>query len=291
MNLLKKHEKINDLVKDVNQILSANGVQEQITLCDITITENTVSDLVKEKAKLSDAITNFLWPSIVSATVYHFTSKGAAEKILNSGIFRLNNIANRYGEGEILTFCKTHKLNGYLEKDKNSDPKYRNLIMPNTFYASFTDVSLTKDNEEYFWNTFAPYEGVRLKFEITASKPIFRKIYYERVEGEPIRLLSELTECIREKYNYEFILKGISQLCSFYLSGKDYGREDEYRILYTIPQGLDPQLEKDRAHSYIELPLNVPNEYDCQLEVIEVHSYEKPNMPSAYSCKFSKRGT
>ena len=289
MTPLEKIEQMNDLVKDINQILNNNGVQEKITLSDITITGKTVSDLVKQNAKLSDTITNFLWPSITSASVYHYTSKKAAESILTTGIFRLNNIANRYSDGEIVTFCKTHDLKGYLEKDENNEPKYKHLIMPNTFYSSFTDVSLTEDQEEYFWRNFAACDGVRLKIEITASNPNFRKLHYEQTKGEPIQLLSELTKCIREKYNREFILKGISRLCSFYLSGKDYGIENEYRALYRVWEGFGPQPKNDGAHSYIELPLNEMSDCGYRLNIVEVHANSKPNMPSSYV--FSKRGS
>lgn len=288
MTPLEQIEKMNDLVKDINRILSANGAQEQITLSDITITEKTVSDLVKQNAKLSDAITNVLWPSIASATVYHYTSKAAAESILTAGTFRLNNISNRYSDGEIATFCKTHELKGYLESDEKGDPKYKHLIMPNTFYASFTDVSLTKDQEEYFWRNFAACDGVRLKIEITASNPNFRKLHYEQANGKPIQFLSELTKCIREKYNREFILKGISRLCSFYLSGNDYGIENEYRALYRVWEGLGPQPKIDGVLSYIELPLNEMSECGYQLKIVEVHANKKPNMPTSYV--FSKRG-
>ena len=132
---------INVLIQDINAVLSKYGINERITLSDVTITDKTVSDLVKPDAKLSNAITNYLWPSIEFASVYHFTSRCAAENILNinNNSFRLTNIAKRDGEGEVETFCKTHELQGYLEKDFNGDPKYKYLIMPNTFYASFTD--------------------------------------------------------------------------------------------------------------------------------------------------------
>lgn len=289
MTPLEKIEKMTDLVNDINQILNDNGVQEKITLSDITITDKTVSDLVKQNAKLSDAITNFLWPSIASESVYHYTSKSAAESILGTKIFRLNNIANRYSEGEIRTFCETHDLKGYLEKDENNDPKYKNLIMPNTFYASFTDVSLTQDQEEYFWRNFAACDGVRLKIEITASNPNFRKLHYEQVKGKPIPLLSELTKCIREKHNREFILKGISRLCSFYLSGKDYGIENEYRALYRVWEGFGPQPKNYGAYSYIELPLNEMSECGYQLKIVEYHAFKQADMAIPSSVNFSMR--
>ncbi len=288
MTPLEQIQRMNELVADINKVLVENGVQEQITLSDITITDKTVSDLVKPNAKLSDAITNHLWPSIGAATVYHYTSRSAAENILGTKIFRLSNIAGRYNEGEIVTFCETHNLQGYLEQDENGDPKYKHLIMPNTFYASFTDVALTEKQEEYFWSNFAACDGVRLKIEITASNPNLRKIQYEQTEGTPIKLLSDLTSCVREKYNREFILKGISRLCSFYLSGKDYGIECEYRALYRVWEGLGPQPINNGPSSYIELPLDAMSECGYQLKIVEVHANEKPNMPDSYV--FSQRG-
>lgn len=277
------------LVNDINNTLADCGITEQISLADITVTDKTVSDLVKLNPKLSDAITNFLWPSIDFATVYHYTSRISAENILKSQIFRLNNIAKRYTEGEIRTFCITHNLQGYLEDDENGDPKYKHLIMPNTFYASFTDTALSTKQEEYFWKTFASCDGVRLKLEITASNPDFRKMRYEQVEGKPIPVLSKLISCVREKHSREFIIKGISRLCAFYLSGKDYGRENEYRALYRVWEGFGPQAKEDGARSYIELPLKTMSDCGYKLTITEVHAIEKPNMPDCY--RFSKRVT
>jgi hypothetical protein len=284
---LESIEMMNALIKDINTVLSKYGIKKSIYLSDITITDKTVSDFVKPEAKLSDAITEYLWPSIQSADVYHYTSRSAAESILNTGIFRLNNIANRYNDGEIVTFCETHKISGYLEKDNNGDPKYKNLIMPNTFYASFTDTSITTTQEEYFWRNFASCNGVRLKIKITASNQNFRKIRYEQSKATPIQLISELTNCIRVKYNREFVLTGISRLCSFYLCGKDYGIEKEYRILHRIWEGFGPQPTDTEPYSHIELPLNTMSEFGYKLEVTEVHTVKKPNMPSEYV--FSKR--
>lgn len=77
-------------------------------------------------------------------------------------------------------------LKGYLEKDSAGNPKYRHLIMPNTYYASFTDASLTTDQEQYFWRNFASCDGVRLKIEVTAVNPNFRRLRYEHKSGQPI---------------------------------------------------------------------------------------------------------
>ena len=95
---IEKLAQLNALVADINRILVARGIQQSITLADITITDATVQDLVKPDSKLSGAITDHLWPSVESAPVFHYTSKEAAESILNSGLFRLSNIAKRYAD-------------------------------------------------------------------------------------------------------------------------------------------------------------------------------------------------
>lgn len=268
------------LMEEINNILKKYGIQEKISPCDITITEKTVSDFVKPDSILSNAIINFLWASVESVEVYHYTSREVAENILKEdGTFRLTNITKRYKEGEIDTFCKTHNLQGYLEKDENDEPKYKNLIMPNTFYASFTDSNSLID-EDYFWGTFAACDGVRLKIKITASHPDFRKIYYE-AGGKKIPLLEELTTHIREKYKREFILSGISRLCAFYLPTK-FGIEEEYRMLYRVWDGSEVQVQNDGTSAYIELPLNTMSQCGYQLDIIEVHARERPEMQSKY---------
>ncbi|MDD5179923.1 MAG: hypothetical protein PHT15_01520 [Gallionellaceae bacterium] len=90
---------------------------------------------------------NWLLISVRSATVYHYTSREAAESILSTGIFRLASIEKRLNDGEIVTFCQTHGLLGYLEPDTNSGmPTYRTLLMPQLFYASFTDTSVPPED-------------------------------------------------------------------------------------------------------------------------------------------------
>jgi len=276
------------IVADINGILASCGITQTVSPADIIITEQTVSDGVKAHPKLSGVITDFLWPSVNAAIVYHYTTREAAESILNTGIFRLSNIANRYSEGEIVTFCETHNLQGYLEKDINGDPRYKSLIMPNTFYASFADVSITPDQEEYFWRNFGFNDGVRLRIEVVASNPNFRRMFYEQKKGVPIRVLSELTRCIREKYGRAFILNGISRLCSFYLSGEKFAKENEIRCLYRVWEGVGPQPKGNAADSYVELPLNAKSEFGYQLTVTEVHTATPINVPSTYP--FSKRG-
>lgn len=282
MNPLELLNEQEELVKDVNLILKKFKINETIFLDDVTITENGVTDAVKSPAKLSEAITNFLWPSISFATVYHYTTKDKAEKILNSEIFRLTNIGIRRTEGEISTFYNTHNLKGYMGADKDGLLNDRELFN-NTFYASFTDTNLTTKEEECFWNRFASYQGVRLKLEIKAKNQNFRKIYYEQIKNKQIPLLLQLTNLIQDKYKRKFTLKGISRLCSFYLSGDDYGVENEYRVLHRVWDSSGLQPKTDEKYSYIELPLNCMTDCGYELKIVEVFSKEEVKMPSNYA--------
>ena len=270
------------IVTDINAILSKYGVSEAMQLRDITVTDQTVSDMAKPCPRLSDAITGHLWPSVSSATVYHYTSREAAENILSTGIFRLTNIEKRLNDGEIVTFCQTHGLRGYLEPDASGAPTYRALLLPQLFYASFTEASLSQEDEEYFWRNFAASDDVRLTIDITAKNPNFRKIVYEPKPGAPIPLLTDLVSTIRQRHGREFVLQGISRLCAFYLCGQTYSREKEYRALFKAWPDFGTQPVGTGPTSYVEVPLNKMTDSGYEFRITEVHSSTRPNMPDHY---------
>lgn len=265
--------------KTINAILRAHGVRE-IGISDITITDKTVNDLVKEEKILSNAIVNKIWPSIDNKVVYHYTSKEAAESILNTSFFRLYNISKRFTEGEIVTFCQNHGLSGYLKKE-NGEPYYKTQLMKNMYYSSFTDTTLTDEQEAYFWRTFAPCDGVRLKLNIEASNPNFRPMVYENKKGQPIRILSDLVREIKNKHDREFVLSGISRLCAFYLA-KDFDVENEYRILFRDWGDGSVKPKNDRGVSYIEVPLGSMGPTGYKIDVLEVQSNEALSIPNIY---------
>lgn len=281
MTPLEYLERQKALIDNINSILSSHGIADSIDISNITITDKTVTDFVKENQKLSNLIVDAIWPSIDDLTVYHYTSKAAAESILNSGEFRLYSLLKRFDEGEIETFCQNHGLSGYLEQDEKGQPKYKSLIMNNMFYASFTDTNLTTEQEEYFWRTFAPIDGVRLKLEVTASNPNFRKMVYEKTKGNPLPLLNELTKVVRESYGREFVLSGISRLCAFYLA-KDFDVENEYRALYRYWEGFGPSPESDGNYQYVGLPLDSMNDTGYQIRVNEIQTNESLNIPTQF---------
>jgi len=290
MSITDRKKAWNDLILKINGILSKYGINEKISKNDICVTEETISDLVKSEAKLSNAIANFLWPSIKSAVVYHYTSMAAIENIISTNIFRLYNISKNSSAGEVITFCETNNLEGYLEKDKNGVQIYETLIFPNTFCGCFTDTSINIKKENYFWNVFATKsgkrEGARLKIRIKASLPDFRKIRYNLSDDVSIKLLSDLSMCSLKNFKREFILKGISKYCSFFVPS-DFQIENEYRILYRIWDDSVLKPKNDGNYTFLELPLNSLSNCGYELKIMEVHAERKPKMNDKYY--FSKR--
>lgn len=286
MNPLEEIAMKQGVVTDINDVLSKHKIREAISLDDITITSN----LVHLKEKPSELIVDSLWASIPSATAYHFTSTEVAEKILNSGMLRLTNIAKRISEDEIVTFCKSHGLYGYLDEDANGVPVYKSDLVPGLFYVSFTDTNLSEEEQKYFWNEFGSGDGVRLKIQVTARNPNFRKIHYEKNEGKPIALLDDLNKCIQKRCGRRYLLQGVSHLCAFYLPGKKYKRENEYRALFKVFKDVvGPDVKTEKGISFIEVPLNEDHQKTgYKFEVIEVCANDRPNMPDSYT--FAKRG-
>lgn len=271
------------LVADINELLKKFKVSGCISIDDLIITDYSVTDSSQEK--LSELVISSIWPSIRSATVYHYTRKEYAESILKTGIFRLTNIEKRYSDGEIEAFCEAHKLNGYLDRDTDGNPAYRKWLMPNIFYGSFTDTSISAEEEEYFWGAFAFSDGARLKIQIEANNTNLRHIYYEAKSGRPIPLFDAIRQCVKKHTGLEFTLRGISRLCAFYLRG--YAHEKELRALYKTYEGWGMQPQGVGADSYIAIPLGVENECGYKMTILEVQASEELDIPSHY--EFSKR--
>ena len=274
-----------DLIESINKILMKYGVTGRISTEDLVITDSLVTDSSEEK--LSDLIVSSVWPSVHSATVYHYTQKIFAVSILNTGIFRLSNIEKRYHEHEMAAFCKAHNLTGYLHKDDDGNPAYRKLLMPNTFYASFTNSNISPEEEKRFWQDFAGSDGARLKIQIEAVNPNLRPIYYESNKGRPISLFNDIRECVKKHTGLNFMLRGISRLCAFYLPGSDYAHEKELRAYYKTYDGWGVQPKGSGADSYLEIPLGIENESGYKINILEVQARERLDIPSNYT--FSKR--
>jgi hypothetical protein len=275
------------IVETINEVLKNNDINAVISPDHITVTENLVCDFAKPDSYLSECIIQKLWPRIDQAKVFHFTSMEAAESIISSRTFRLQNLAKRFGEGELSTFSATHKLDGYMEQDAHGKPVYRTLLMPTIFYASFADSSLSGPQQEALWRRFAPNDGVRLTLNIEASNPNFRRIKYEGKQRQPIKVLEELATTLKDRHNRRFLLSGISRLCAFYLPGAEYEVENELRVLYKAWEGIGPQPIGSGASAYLEIPLGSMSEAGYRIDIVEVCSRTRPSMPD--QVQFSPR--
>lgn len=268
---------MSEVVKTINSVLSKYGVTEQITPEDITVTDVTVSDSAKGKQKLSDCIIEKIWKHVPSATVYHFTSRKNAEAIINSRIFRLQNIGMRIKEDEISTFCKAHRLSdGYPE-----------IVTPDIYFASFATTPLNESEQEPLWRMFAPFDGVRITLEVEASNHNFRRMRYQNNPDEPVQLLADLAGSIMQNHNRHFILTGISRMCAFYLPGSSYACEHEMRMLYKRVDDFGPQPIGTGPLSYIEVPIGIDNGTGYNIRIVEACSTTCPSMPS--SIRFTHR--
>ncbi|PSW63696.1 hypothetical protein C0W54_03575 [Photobacterium kishitanii] len=278
MYILDKIKEENDIVDDLNQIFRSYHFNRVVMRDELIIDDKVViSDSV---SSLSDDIINFIWKNHNSKDLYHYTKRDAAENIVSSGLFRLNNIQNRVEEGEVIDFCERHSLNGYLELDEKNEPKYKSIIMPNTFYASFTDVNISDTREKVLWSWFAGQHGVRLKFRVTARNSNFREMYYEENLDNRMSLLSDVFKLINTKYQRSFVLRGISRLSSFYLSG--YAEENEFRILHRMWNEDTLEAISYKETDYLEIPINGKETYGFSLELIEVYSDFPLNCPNSY---------
>lgn len=272
------------ILDDINSVLSDYNIKEQLSINDIVVTDAMVHCGPTEQSKLENLIINHYWPSLTEKEVFHFTSKEACESICKSRIFRLTNIEKRYNEGEIKTFCDQYNLDGYLEVDPTTGyPNYKSLLMPNLFYGSFTDIKLTKTEENYFWQTFSSPQGVRIRFRIKAKQADFRKIYYAPSKISNNDLIKNLIDCVA-KYNKKFVFPGISKMCSFYLNQAEYGKEKEYRLLYKTFDNFSPIPILNGDYPYIEIPLNKENDTGYFIEILEICTDEQIDIPSSIKC-------
>lgn len=267
MNSLEIIRKNNDFLKEINHILNKHGIQEEVSLKDLSFGNHTVLARDREDLKLAPAIINHIWPSISKQTVYHYTDKDAAENILATKKFRLTNIQKRIYEDEIKTLCDRLSLHPYGTDE-----------LDQTFYASFVQSNLTQEQEEYFWRTFAPCDGVRLKFEITATNSNLRNMIYHKEDYDPMAIIQEVQAVTEKMWNKKFVFQGLSMLCAFYLPNS-YHLENETRIAYK-ERDFTQILSKNAQYTYIELPLGEVNR-GFKIDVLEVCASEKLIIPDS----------
>lgn len=288
MNLNKQ------IANNINNIFIKHNIHEKIHHSDIIVLDNIICDnLFQNKSNFSNIIIKNIWPPIKEREVYHYTNQKATESILKSETFRLCNIAKNYSFNEVEAFCKNHNLTYPLKRDENNIPNYKKDIMPNTFYASFTDVENPNIHiaDNYLWRQFSKQNGVRLKLKISAKNEDFREMKYEEIKGKPIELYNDIISLIENQYNKKFAIKGLSRFVSFYLPIK-FKEETETRLLFRTWSNTDKYIIGDQnkiEETYIEIPLNKDNFTTYKIEITEIQSDKELIIPDKYKHLLSNR--
>ncbi len=261
---------VDQLFEEMTSLLHRYGVNCGASVRTLAVTERTVTDICDPDEPVSRAVIDAIWPPQHDITVYHYTSADAAESILRTGELRLYALRKRFGESEIVDFCKAHRLQGYLDPDSNGEPIYKDLNMANMFYASFTPEPVPSDADGYHWSVFSKGNGVRFKLRLRARNPNLRSIYYPPQSDEPIPLLVDLQECAR-RFGKEFVLAGVSRLCAFYLHA-GLKIEQEVRMLYRKWPGFGPPIENDGSFDYVPVPLATDSPTGYRIDIVELQA-------------------
>lgn len=264
------------ILKEVNEILQRHSMP-QLAYEDVTFTNKTF--LVREDKTLAKKIESTNWPSISSAVVYHYTTATSLKSILSSNSLRLYSVEKRYTEAEIVAFCQSYNLKGFLEQE-NGEPLYKKEML-STHYISFTDTSWPPVKEDYFWRTFSNGEGVRLKIDVTAQSPNFRRVFYKNNGDSVLQLYSEISNYL-DGYGLKFVFGGISRYSAFYLPS-ELAKEEEYRALYQCWPNAKCQPKSDGKYSYIEVPLGIMGDAGFKFEITEIQTDEELGITGQYS--------
>lgn len=281
-------------VNKINEILLKYGSEVKINVSDILISGNFVGDYASEQRRVSKAIMDITFPSMVEETVFHFTSYGSFKAIFRSGKFRLYNLNKRFKSGEYRTFCRDHGLDGYLRISKNKvEEGAFSEIMPQIFYGSFTPLHTCQQSE--LWKIFSDDgKGVRIRFKIRTNGKNYndlRRIHYSNSNFIPV--LKDLQDCFKED-GLCFVPARISKFGAFYLRA-DYSFQDEIRLLvrqhsddYSFP--FQKKVEKGASRiRYIEHDLMLNNNPLFSLEIESVLPGKNcdPRKVKTYLDKFS----
>ena len=234
-----------------------------------------VTDHLKEK-RITLRLTNAISPPIPKGEFYHYTSFSAADEILNTKILRLTSLTKRVAEDEIVQFLKEFNLVYPLSNDpKTGKPRYLTSIAKRVFYTSFTDTSLSKEEEERFWVVFAKKDGVRLKFriELRSGLGLLRRMVYRADDitkyASFYRELNELTE---REFCKPFFYEDAAIVCALRLPNA-YKAEKETRLITYRSCGLP--LDEDKGTEFLKLSFGYNEAIGVNLQLVEIQTNQK----------------
>ena len=213
--------------------------------------------------KLSNAILEAMFPrQQAPITALHYTSIDGLRGIASSGEMRLYAVRKRVDEGELKTFAKRHRLDGYL--DTNNGQAYYKELSDDLFYASFARE--THGDPAGMWALFGEHgKGVRLQMRLKPEDAELRPIQYE----QPSRtILNELNDALTAEGLPPFLPWTISRIGAFYLPSS-LAPESEIRLMIKrYDRGRSPA-RSDGMHEYWPVPIDRANS-QCTIELVEI---------------------
>lgn len=199
------------------------------------------------------------------AELFHYSSIDSLRSIAAANEFRLYAVRKRIDEGELSTFAKAHRLDGYLD-ETNGPPFYKELS-DDLFYTSLTNTDPSNSTRApSMWAIFAKGTGVCLRLRLSPKAAELRSIQYERRSEST--LLQKINEALAAEGKPPFVPWTLSRIGAFYLSSTMQD-EDEVRLL--IKRHKDgPNLAKsDGSYEYWPLPLGTQTDV-CKVEIIGI---------------------
>jgi hypothetical protein len=274
-------EKLDELVGIVNAIFKKNNINETINKTHIKFYADYIGNISNiEDKKLSKIIFDAIYPKPLLERYSHYTTFKGACSILKNKEFWIFNLIKNFDAEEFRLFYEQHNVTGYRDLSETFGIKtdYRSLM------AEQFSLCLTSENNKSpsLWNYFG-YKGtgIKLTFEIDSHIPDFREVYYsDKNNPTQIKLFSELSQEIFDKYNYIFNFSNISKIGAFYIHGK-FNNEKEYRFLVKRTSddydawNFEPIIFKDDV-TYIVLP------FESRLASFKLKKVSKgPNVSSS----------
>ena len=259
---------INDLLVRYNLDLDP-----PVTEDDLALLPSVVTDEFRPERRITVRLTRAISPPIHNGEFYHYTSFLAAKEILNTKILRLTSLTKRVAEDEIVQSLKEFNLVYPLSNDpKTGKPRYLTSIANRIFYTSFTDTSLSEEEEEYFWNFFAGIDGVRLKFRIELGSGCLHRMVYGADMKKWASFFRELTELTERELCRPFFYGDSAIVCALRLPNA-YKAEKETRLITYRCCGLP--LEKDGGIEFLKLSFGHNEAIKVNLQLVEIQSNQK----------------
>lgn len=211
------------------------------------------------KNKISQILFDIYYPKANEASYYHYTKISVLRHILK-GQLRLKPLISNENYDEFRAFYEDHNILGYFHNRDYDGTLMKDALMKEIYvFCMASKIGLKKENEDALWRSFADNgQGVRIEFDIKTKHPDFRKVFYKDKNFDNRDLvINRLQSVVKNLYERELYIPGISKIGSFYLPGI-YKIENEVR--FVIKKHTDEyEFKYNDNDGYLILPFK--NEY------------------------------